>query len=81
MSIADTTFSDSVELENLVKSFQQTHTAIAREVRKVIVGQEGVIEQPPHRSVCRRALPHHRSARNGENFARTHHRPDARAEV
>jgi MoxR-like ATPase len=44
MSIADTTFSDSVELKNLVKSFQQTHTAIAREVRKVIVGQEGVIE-------------------------------------
>ena len=28
-----------------VKRFQQTHTAIAREVRKVIVGQEEVIER------------------------------------
>ena len=44
MSTATTTFSDSVELKNLVKNFQQTHTAISREVRKVIVGQEAVIE-------------------------------------
>lgn len=44
MSIADTTFTDSAELKNLIKSFQQAHTAIAREVRKVIVGQEEVIE-------------------------------------
>jgi MoxR-like ATPase len=44
MSIATTTFSDSSELKDLVKSFQQTHTAISREVRKVIVGQDGVIE-------------------------------------
>src|SRR5690348_2794331 len=44
MSIADTTFTDSAELKNLVRSFQQTHTAITREVRKVIVGQEEVVE-------------------------------------
>jgi MoxR-like ATPase len=44
MSIADTTFTDSAELKNLIKSFQQAHTAITREVRKVIVGQEEVIE-------------------------------------
>jgi MoxR-like ATPase len=44
MSIADTTFTDSAELKNLIRSFQQAHTAITREVRKVIVGQEGVIE-------------------------------------
>src|SRR3954453_11192834 len=45
MSIATTTLSDSVELKSLVKSFQETHTAIAREVHKVIVGQQDVIEQ------------------------------------
>src|SRR3954453_22456243 len=44
MSIATTTLSDSVELKSLVKSFQETHTAIAREVHKVIVGQQDVIE-------------------------------------
>ncbi len=38
------TFTDSSETKNLVKSFQQTHVAIAREVRKVIVGQNDVIE-------------------------------------
>jgi MoxR-like ATPase len=44
MSTLTTSFSDSTDLKNLVKSFQQTHAAIAREVQKVIVGQEGVIE-------------------------------------
>lgn len=44
MSTLTTSFSDSTDLKNLVKSFQQTHAAIAREVQKVIVGQESVIE-------------------------------------
>jgi MoxR-like ATPase len=44
MSTLTTSFTDSAELKNLVKSFQQTHAAIAREVGKVIVGQEEVIE-------------------------------------
>ncbi|MGA8593216.1 MAG: MoxR family ATPase [Bryobacteraceae bacterium] len=44
MSTLTTAFTDSAELRTLVKSFQETHTAIAREVRKVIVGQDEVIE-------------------------------------
>src|SRR3954462_9386920 len=44
MSIASPSFTDSTEVKNLVRSFQQVHTAISGEVRKVIVGQEEVIE-------------------------------------
>ena len=44
MSTLTTSFSDSTDLKNLVKSFQQTHAVIAREVQKVIVGQDSVIE-------------------------------------
>ncbi len=44
MSTLTTAFTDSAELRTLVKSFQETHAAIAREVRKVIVGQDEVIE-------------------------------------
>jgi MoxR-like ATPase len=44
MTTAPTTFSDSVELKELVRRFGTVHQAIAREVRKVIVGQNEVIE-------------------------------------
>src|SRR5579871_4810420 len=39
----DTT--DSAELKARIDRFQQAHTSIVREVRKVIVGQEEVVEQ------------------------------------
>jgi MoxR-like ATPase len=41
-SVANT---DSAELQGRIKRFQQVHADILREVRKVIVGQEEVIEQ------------------------------------
>jgi MoxR-like ATPase len=44
MSTVTSSFSDSAELKTLVKNFQHTHAAIAREVQKVIVGQEHVLE-------------------------------------
>src|SRR5215470_12110357 len=44
MSIASPSFTDSTEIKNLVRSFQQVHTAISGEVHKVIVGQDQVIE-------------------------------------
>jgi MoxR-like ATPase len=49
MSTLSTAFStaiaDSAELKERIERFQQVHTGIVREVRKVIVGQEEVIEQ------------------------------------
>ena len=36
---------DSAELKNRIDRFQEAHTGIVREVRKVIVGQEEVVEQ------------------------------------
>ncbi|HZU25668.1 MAG TPA: MoxR family ATPase [Bryobacteraceae bacterium] len=44
MSTATTTI-DAAELKARVGRFQRTHEAIVREVRKVIVGQEEVLEQ------------------------------------
>jgi len=44
MSTATTTI-DAAELKSRVARFQRTHEAIVREVRKVIVGQEEVLEQ------------------------------------
>ncbi|MDP8982470.1 MAG: MoxR family ATPase [Acidobacteriota bacterium] len=40
-----TTITDSAELKERIDRFQQVHTAIVREVRKVIVGQEEVLDQ------------------------------------
>ena len=42
---------------------------ILAELRKVIVGQDEVVEQVLHRAVHRRALPDHRRARPGEDAA------------
>jgi MoxR-like ATPase len=44
MSIASPSFTDTSEIKNLVRSFQQVHAAISSEVRKVIVGQDLVVE-------------------------------------
>ncbi len=44
MSTVSTTSMDSVELRSRLKRFQEAQAAITREVRKVIVGQEEVIE-------------------------------------
>src|ERR1700729_527965 len=49
MSTMSTAFStavaDSAELKERIDRFQGVHKAIVREVRKVIVGQEAVVEQ------------------------------------
>src|SRR5271165_6749737 len=45
MSTPTIAINDSAELRERVDRFQQTHRAIVREVRKVIVGQDEVIEQ------------------------------------
>src|SRR2546421_1772474 len=49
MSTMSTAFStavaDSAELKERIDRFQEVHKAIVREVRKVIVGQEEVVEQ------------------------------------
>jgi MoxR-like ATPase len=44
MSITASTTPDSVELRSRIGRFRERHQAIAREVRKVIVGQEEVVE-------------------------------------
>ena len=40
-----TAIADSAELKERIDRFQEVHRAIVREVRKVIVGQEEVVEQ------------------------------------
>jgi len=45
MSIASTTITDSTELKERIDRFQEVHNSIIREVRKVIVGQNEVIDQ------------------------------------
>src|SRR5437763_1978364 len=45
MSIATAPLSDSAELKTRIDRFQEVHNAIVREVRKVIVGQEEVLDQ------------------------------------
>src|SRR5437764_4111354 len=45
MSIATVPLSDSAELKTRIDRFQEVHNAIVREVRKVIVGQEDVLDQ------------------------------------
>src|SRR5437764_7139788 len=45
MSIATVPISDSAELKTRIDRFQEVHNAIVREVRKVIVGQEEVLDQ------------------------------------
>src|SRR5450755_4260621 len=44
MSTSISVQSDSVELRGRIQRFQDTQAAITREVRKIIVGQEEVIE-------------------------------------
>jgi len=45
MSTISTAIADSAELKERIGRFQEAHQAIVREVRKVIVGQEEVVEQ------------------------------------
>ena len=45
MSTAITSIADSAELKERIDRFQEVHHSIVREVRKVIVGQNEVIEQ------------------------------------
>src|SRR5437764_4423537 len=45
MSIATVPLADSAELKTRIDRFQEVHNAIVREVRKVIVGQEEVLDQ------------------------------------
>ena len=45
MSIATVPLLDSAELKTHIDRFQQVHNGIVREVRKVIVGQEEVLDQ------------------------------------
>jgi MoxR-like ATPase len=45
MSTASTTITDSAELKERIGRFQEVHNSIIREVRKVIVGQNEVIDQ------------------------------------
>ena len=45
MSTAITSIADSAELKERIDRFQEVHQGIVREVRKVIVGQNEVIEQ------------------------------------
>ena len=45
MSTAITSINDSAELKERIDRFQEVHQGIVREVRKVIVGQNEVIEQ------------------------------------
>src|SRR5437763_12131190 len=45
MSIATLSLADSAELKTRIDRFQEVHHAIVREVRKVIVGQEEVLDQ------------------------------------
>jgi MoxR-like ATPase len=45
MSIATVPLADSAELKTRIDRFQEVHHAIVREVRKVIVGQEEVLDQ------------------------------------
>jgi MoxR-like ATPase len=45
MSIATVPLADSAELKTRIDRFQEVHSAIVREVRKVIVGQEEVLDQ------------------------------------
>ena len=44
MSIESTAFTDSADLKGNLTRFRNAHAAIAREVGKVIVGQEAAIE-------------------------------------
>jgi MoxR-like ATPase len=52
---------DSAELRERIERFQEVHRGIVREVRKVIVGQDEVIEQV----MISLFVGDHRSARNG----------------
>src|SRR5437764_2731677 len=45
MSIATVPLADSAELKTRIDRFQEVHNAIVREVRKIIVGQEEVLDQ------------------------------------
>jgi len=45
MTIPSTAIADSAELKARIDRFQEVHRGIVREVRKVIVGQEEVVEQ------------------------------------
>jgi len=45
MSTLSTTIADSAELKERIDRFQEAHRNIVREVRKVIVGQDEVVEQ------------------------------------
>src|SRR6185437_15170063 len=45
MSTVSTTFTDPAALKSRIDRFQEAQRSIVREVRKVIVGQEEVIEQ------------------------------------
>src|SRR6266581_4178398 len=45
MSTLTTAIADSAELKERIDRFQEAHRSIVREVRKVIVGQDEVIEQ------------------------------------
>src|SRR5438876_7818894 len=45
MSTLSTAIADSTELKDRIDRFQQVHRGIVREVRKIIVGQDEVIEQ------------------------------------
>ncbi len=45
MSTLSTAIADSAELKERIDRFQAVHSSIVREVRKVIVGQEEVVEQ------------------------------------
>src|SRR3984893_12155513 len=52
MSIATVPMADSAELKTRIDRFQEVHSAIIREVRKVIVGQEEVLDQVLARSIA-----------------------------
>src|SRR5437764_9263180 len=45
MSTATLSLADSTELKTRIDRFQEVHNAIVREVRKIIVGQEEVLDQ------------------------------------
>ena len=77
MSTSISAPSDSVELKGRIQRFQDTQAAITREVGKVIVGQQEVIEHVLISLFVGRPYANHRIARHGQDIAG----PDAGRDV
>ena len=64
-------------LKARIARFRQVQAEIVTQVRRVIVGQEEVLEQVMIAPVRRRPLPDHRPARHRQDAAGAHHGADA----